>query len=248
MSTFVWILAATLLVSLVSLSGALFLTVREDSLKRLSALLVAFASGSLMGGAFFHLIPEAVKHQGEGAYALVVTGILSFFALEKTLCWRHCHDAQCDVHTFTYLNLVGDSIHNFVDGVIIAASFLVQPALGLVTTAVVILHEVPQELGEFGVLIYGGFTRRDAVLFNLLTALTSLAGGAFGFFFSVYVKDLHIPLLSFAAGGFVYIALADLVPELHKRRGPAESALQFCLMLAGLGILGLAGLVVPDHA
>lgn len=248
MSTLISILAATLLVSVVSLSGAFFLLLREDSLKNLSALLVAFASGSLMGGAFFHLIPEAVLRQGDAAFGFVVLGIVFFFALEKILCWRHCHNAQCDVHSFTYLNLVGDSIHNFVDGIIIAASFLVDPALGLVTTAVVILHEVPQELGEFGVLIYGGFSRSRAIWFNLLTALTALAGGAVGYFFSLYVKDLQVPLISFAAGGFVYIALADLVPELHKRRRPTESAAQFSLMLAGLGLLGAARFVVHHHA
>lgn len=248
MPTLISIVAATVLVSLVSLSGVLFLMLREDSLKNLSAHLIAFASGSLMGGAFFHLIPEAASRQGDAAFGLVAFGVVFFFALEKVLCWRHCHNEQCDVHTFTYLNLVGDSIHNFVDGLIIAASFLVEPALGVVTTAVVILHEVPQELGEFGVLIYGGFTRRRAIWLNLLTALTALAGGALGYFFSLYVKDLQLSLVSFAAGGFVYIALADLVPELHKRRRPAESAAQFLLMLAGLGILGAARLVVRHHA
>lgn len=231
MATLISIVAATLLVSVVSLSGALFLTLRADSLKRLSALLVAFASGSLMSGAFFHLIPEAVLRQGETTFGFVVLGIVAFFALEKVLCWRHCHNAQCDVHSFTYLNLVGDSIHNFVDGIIIAASFLVEPALGLITTAIVIFHEVPQELGEFGVLIYGGFTRRRAIFFNLLTALTALVGGAVGYFFSLYVKDVQISLVAFAAGGFIYVALADLVPELHKRRQPSESAAQFSLML-----------------
>lgn len=248
MSTLNSILAATLLVSVVSLSGALFLLLRADLLRKLSALLVAFASGTLMGGAFFHLIPEAVFRRGDAAFGMVVLGIVFFFALEKVLCWRHCHDAQCDAHSFTYLNLVGDSIHNFVDGVIIAASFLVGPALGVVATTVVIMHEVPQELGEFGVLIYGGFTRRRAILFNLLTALTAIAGGALGYFFSLQVKELQIPLISVAAGGFVYIALADLVPELHKRRRPAESASQFLLMLAGLSLLGAARLMVHHHA
>lgn len=152
------------------------------------------------------------------------------------------------MHSFTYLNLVGDSIHNFVDGLIIAASFIVDPALSVVTTAVVILHEVPQEVGEFGVLIYGGFTRRRAIWLNLLTALTALVGGAFGYFFSLYVNNLQLALVSFAAGGFVYIALADLVPELHKRRRPVESAAQFFLMLAGLGVLGAARFVVRHHA
>lgn len=238
MVTLISSLSATLLVSVVSLSGALFLTLREESLKNLSAV--------LMGGAFFHLIPEAVLRNGDAAFGIVVVGIVFFFTLEEVLCWRHCHNSQCDVHSFTYLNLVGDSIHNFIDGLIIAASFLVDSALGLVTTAV--LHEAPQELGEFGVLIYGGFTRRRAITFNLLTALTALAGGAVGYFFSLYVKDLQILLISFAAGGFIYIALADLVPELHKPRRPAESATHFLLMLAGSCGLGAAKFVVRHHA
>lgn len=247
MSTLLGIIAATLLVSLVSLSGALFLSLREHSLTAASAVLVPFAAGSLMGGAFFHLIPEAVLHEGGAAFGVVVCGIVFFFALEKFLCWRHCHDTQCDVHGFTYLNLVGDSVHNFVDGIIIAASFLADWQLGLVATAVVIAHEVPQELGEFGVLIYGGFSRRRAIWLNGLTALMGPAGGAIGYAFSLYVKDVQFPLVSFAAGGFLYIALADLIPELHKRRRPAESAAQFLLLLAGLGVLGLASVLVHRH-
>ncbi len=248
MSTIISILAATLLVSVVSLSGALFLFLRVDSLTKLSALLIAFASGSLLGGAFFHLIPEAVLRQGNAAFAGVVLGIVFFFALEKVLCWRHCHDAQCDVHSFTYLNLVGDSIHNFVDGIVIAASFVVDSTLGLVTTGVVILHEVPQELGEFGVLIYGGFTRARAIWWNLVTALIALGGGAAGYFFSWHAREFQAPLVSFAAGGFAYIALADLVPELHKRRRPADSAAQFMMMLAGLGLLAAVRFLSHRHA
>jgi zinc and cadmium transporter len=237
MSTAFSIFLATALVSLVSLSGVFFLSLREALLARLSALLVAFASGALLGGAFFHLLPESLSPGDDEPLLALVAAVLFFFALEKYLCWRHCHDARCEVHTFTYLNLIGDGIHNFLDGLIIAGAFLASTELGVVTTAVVLFHEVPQELGEFGVLIYGGFTRARAILLNLLSGLTAVAGGAVGYFFSFHVQNLHSYLLPFAAGAFAYIALADLIPELHKQRSPRESIAQFGVMLLGAGLL-----------
>lgn len=150
MPTAVNILLTTSAVSLVSLIGVVFLSVREALLNRLAALLVAFASGGLLGGVFFHLVPEALQLAGDRVLPLIVLGIVLFFVLEKFLCWRHCHPGKCDVHTFTYLNLVGDGLHNFLDGMLIAGSFLVNVELGVITTVVVILHEIPQELGDFG--------------------------------------------------------------------------------------------------
>jgi zinc and cadmium transporter len=153
-----------------------YLSVREATLQRLSTFLVAFASGALIGGAFFHLLPEALALAGDQAFLLVVLGVVLFFGVEKFLAWRHCHAGKCDVHTFTYLSLVGDALHNFLDGMLIAGSFLVSVELGVITTVVVILHEIPQELGDFGVLIYGGFSRAKPLLFNLLSAATAIAG------------------------------------------------------------------------
>lgn len=237
MVTGILILCATVVVSLVSLIGILLLRMQERLLRRVSFVLVALAAGALVGGAFFHLIPEALSLGGQSTLVVAAIGILLFFALEKGLCWRHCHDATCDVHSFTYLNLIGDGVHNFIDGVVIAAAFLGSTQLGLITTAVVIFHEVPQEIGDFGVLIHGGFSTARALWFNLLTGLTAVAGGVLGYFFSVHIERLQPLLLAFAAGGFVYIALADLIPELHKRRGPGESVAQFALMIAGLVLL-----------
>lgn len=236
------ILAANILVSLASLIGVLFVSVREQALGRLSRLLVAFASGSLVGGAFFHLIPESLEQAHEATFVRVVAGILAFLALEKFLCWRHCHEGKCEVHSFVYLNLIGDGVHNFLDGMIIAGGFLVSTELGLVTTAVILFHEVPQELGDFGVLIYGGFSKARALLFNLLSALTAVLGGAFAYFFSLHVQDLSAWLLPFAAGGFIYIALVDLIPELHNQKRPNEAWWQFGLICLGLAILWLAAL------
>lgn len=245
MTTAINILAANLIVSLISLIGVLFLSVREELVNKLAMALVAFASGGLIGGAFFHLIPESIARNNAWAL-LVVAGILSFLALEKFLCWRHCHEGKCEVHSFTYLNLIGDGIHNFLDGMIIAGSFLVSTELGVVTTAVILFHEVPQELGDFGILIYGGFSKTRALFFNLLSALTAVLGGAVAYFYSTRVHDLSAWLLPFAAGGFIYIALVDLIPELHKRRKPREAGWQFLLIGLGLAILWAASLAHHD--
>ena len=236
MSTPASIFLATLLVSLSSLSGVLFLSLRPERVARVSAWLVAFASGTLIGGAFFHLIPESLR-LGNATFPLLVAGILSFFALEKFLCWQHCHETQCEVHSFTYLNLVGNCIHNFIDGLVIAGGFLVSVDVGIVIVAVVLFHEVPQKIGEFGVLTYGGFTARKAVLLNGMTSLTVVMGGMLGYLFSVHVKALQPLLLPFAAGAFAYVALADLIPELHRRRRPDESLAQFGLMILGAVLL-----------
>jgi len=174
----VWILTATFLVSIVSLIGILFLTVKDKILKKTLLVLISLASGTLLGGAFFHLIPESFSTLDESIFITVVLGIVGFFLLERTL-WRHCHERECPVHPFAYLNLLGDGIHNFIDGIIIAASFLSAESLGIITTVAVIMHEVPQELGDFGVLIYGGFSKTKALLFNLLSAIFAIVGGLY---------------------------------------------------------------------
>lgn len=237
MTTLVNILIATVIVSLVSLIGVIFLYIHENLIKKIAVALVAFASGSLIGGAFFHLIPEALELNNDRTFPIVIVGILSFLVMEKFLCWRHCHEDICDVHSFTYLNLFGDGVHNFLDGMIIAASFMVNTEIGIVTTLVILFHEVPQELGDFGVLIYGGFSRIRALLYNLLSALTAVIGGVFAYYFSMHVMNLSEWLLPFAAGGFIYIALVDLIPELHKRRKPKEAWWQFALILFGIVVL-----------
>lgn len=246
MATAINVLIATIAVSVVSLTGVFFISVKEVLMKRIVMVLVAFASGSLIGGAFFHLIPESLAANSDWSFLIIVIGILSFLVLEKFLCWRHCHEDVCEVHSFVYLNLIGDGIHNFLDGMIIAGSFLVSTEMGIITTAVILFHEVPQELGDFGVLIYGGFTRKRALLFNFLSALTAVVGGMFAYFFSTYIYDLRSLLLPFAAGGFIYIALVDLIPELHKRRKPKESWLQFAFIFLGIAVLWIAAMIYQD--
>ena len=231
------ILCATSVVSMTALVGVLLLGINERVLRRSSFVLVAFASGGLVGAAFFHLLPEAMKLGGEGTFAMGAIGVLSFFAMEKWLCWRHCHDDTCEVHGFTYMTLIGDGIHNCLDGVVIAAAFLSSSHLGVITTAVVIFHEVPQELGDFGVLVHGGLSTSRALRLNLIAGLTTIAGGLVGYLLSEHSARVQPHLLAFTAGGFVYTALADLVPELHKRRRPGASAAQFALMSLGLLVL-----------
>jgi len=233
------ILLATFMVSLISLIGILFIGMKQDTLTRIIKYLVSFAVGGLLGGAFLHLLPESMESGTPSLFIYVLSGILIFFLIEKFLHWRHCHKGHCDAHTFTYLNLIGDGIHNFIDGMIIAAAFVTDMRLGVVTTLAVAAHEIPQEIGDFGILVYGGFSKSKALLFNLLSALTAMAGAVLAYFsFSqiVWLKEVLIP---FTAGGFLYIALVDLIPELHKDGEKDNMALQFITMISGLLLMWL---------
>jgi zinc and cadmium transporter len=233
------ILFATFIVSLISLIGIFFIGMKQDTLIKVIKYLVSFAVGGLLGGAFFHLLPESMASGNTSMFVYVLSGIMIFFLIEKFLHWRHCHKGHCDAHTFTYLNLIGDGIHNFIDGMIIAASFVTDMRLGVITTLAVAAHEIPQEIGDFGILVYGGFSKFKALLFNLLSALTAMAGAVIAYFsFSqiVWLKEVLIP---FTAGGFLYIALVDLIPELHKDGGKDNMALQFITMISGLLLMWL---------
>ena len=198
--------------------------------------LVGFASGSLIGGAFIHLLPESLEETGQTMFYYVIVGIVFFFIMEKFLYWRHCHEEKCPVHTFAYLNLIGDGIHNFIDGTLIAASFILSYDLGVATTLAVIFHEIPQEIGDFGVLIYGGFTKRKALAYNFISALTAIAGALITYYLA-YVQGIEQFLVPFAAGGFIYIATTDLMPELHKKSHAIESIIQLLAILAGIGLM-----------
>jgi zinc and cadmium transporter len=245
MTTATQILLATTTVSLVSLIGAFFLSVREAVLQQLTMLMVAFAAGGLIGGAFFHLLPEAVSISGTSAFPLTGFGILVFFALDTILSLQHRYAAPEHVHAFTYLTLIGDGIHNFLDGALIAGAFLANTKLGLITTALVIVHEVPHELGDFAVLIYGGFSRLQALGYNLLFALTAVLGGMGTYLFSLVVAHLQAPLLALSAGGFLYIALANLLPALQEEQRLGGSLLHLVLVLFGLLIVW-AGTFLPS--
>ncbi|MEE9151593.1 MAG: ZIP family metal transporter [Thermoplasmata archaeon] len=243
----VWLhtLGSVIIVSMISLIGILTLSIKENSLKKIIIFFVSFSAGALLGDAFIHLLPEIVKEHGFGLEIslYVLAGILMFFVLEKLIYWRHCHELACDTHhrTFTYMNLVGDGVHNFIDGMVIAGSFMISVSLGLATTIAVILHEVPQEIGDFAVLIYGGFKKKKAIMFNLLAALFAVVGAVIMLSLGAYMSYLPVFLVPFTAGGFIYVAGTDLIPELHKEVKPSVSVAQMLALVSGIGIMvGLA--------
>ena len=206
------ILIAVSLNSLVGLAGVFFLFMRDDKIKKLIATLVSFAAGTMIGGAFIHLIPESFEltsYAGE----LIALGFIGFFVIEQMIHWRHCHNLDCDKHPVTWLVIIGDGVHNFIDGLVIAAAFLINGSLGWTTTLVIILHEVPQEVGNFAVLVHGGFSKWRAAAWTFFSQATCILGGLAGYFFGGDFMTFLIPL---AAGGFIYIAAVDLLPEVHK--------------------------------
>ncbi len=229
------ILIATFLVSLISFAGVIVLGLKERFLNKILLFLVALSAGALIGGAFLHLIPEVQNMNGVFLY--VIGGFFLFFVVEKVLHWRHCHKKNCSVHSFAYMNLVGDFFHNFLDGLIIAASFLVDFKLGTVTTLAIAIHEIPQEIGDFGVLIYGGMKKRKAIFLNFLFALTAVLGGLTGYLLSFTSFNLNF-IIPIAAGGFIYIAASDLIPEIRKDN-TLLSIGHIIIFLAGIGLMWL---------
>lgn len=214
---FFWILISTIIVSLIGLVGIIFFFVKERYLKRILIFLVSFASGVLFGGALYHLFSESLeKIELATSLNLLVFGFVFFFLLEKILYWHHCHRYKCRIHSFTYLTIFGDLIHNFVDGIIIASSFLVSIELGLVTTVLIISHEIPQEIGNFSVLIFGGMEKHKALLYSFLSQFSAILGGILGYLF--IPSDYSVCLVSLAAGGFLYISASDLIPKLQEEK------------------------------
>jgi len=242
-SLWFYTLASVFVVSIISLVGILALSIKESLLKRILIIFVSFSAGALLGDAFIHLLPEIVEERGfELEISLyVLSGILMFFVLEKLIYWRHCHILTSDehVHTFTYMNLIGDGIHNFIDGMIIAGSYMVNISLGATTTMAVILHEVPQEIGDFSVLVYGGFTKSKALFYNLIAALGAMIGAVLMLVIGSYVSHLHVFLVPFTAGGFIYVAGTDLIPELQKEVRASVSVVQMIALIMGIGIMFL---------
>ncbi|MFC1647164.1 ZIP family metal transporter [Patescibacteria group bacterium] len=213
---------------------------KEKLLSKILLLMVSLSTGALMGGAFIHLLPEASEHLDPVELNMVVlVAFITFFFIEKIFHWRHCHKGECDVHTFGYMNLVGDALHNFIDGMLIAAAFMTNINLGIVTTFAVSLHEIPQEIGDFGVLLYSGFSKKKAILSNFFVALIAIAGGILGYILSGYSEGVSLYLLPFAAGGFIYIAASDLMPEIRKVKTMKESFATFGVFLVGIFLMFL---------
>ena len=239
----IWVysLVSILIVSLVSFIGLLTFPFSGEKFKKILIYLVSFSAGALFGDAFIHLIPEAVSKYG---FTLrislyLILGIAISFIVEKIIHWRHCHhnNKKERIHPFAIMNLFGDIIHNFIDGLIIGASYLVSIPVGIATTLAVIFHEIPQEIGDFGVLLKGGFSRSKALLFNFLTALTAVFGTVVALLISSYIGNITLFLIPFAAGGFIYIAGSDFIPELHKEVKASKSLIQFIAFAAAIGIM-----------
>jgi zinc and cadmium transporter len=238
MNVLIWIIGATLLLSIISLVGVITLSIKHKSLEKILLLLVSLSAGALMGGAFFHLIPEALENSNPtNVFIAVIIGFSLFFLIEKVLHWRHCHKENCQIHTFAYMNLFGDGVHNFIDGLIIAASFMIDIKLGIVTTMAVALHEIPQEIGDFGVLLHAGFSKFKALYYNFFIAITAVLGGIIGFILQGVTESFTSFLLPFAAGGFLYISASDLIPEIRKEMDMKKSLLNLLVFLIGISLM-----------
>ncbi|MDD5681652.1 MAG: ZIP family metal transporter [Candidatus Omnitrophica bacterium] len=241
---FIWALGASIVISLISFVGVVSLLFKENILNKILLLLISFSAGALIGGAFLHLIPEAVEKGGHNeVYLFVIVGFILFFILEKYLHWRHCHKGKCEIHTFTYVNLIGDGVHNFIDGLIIGSSFVVNVNFGLATSFAIIMHEIPQEIGDFGVLVYGGLNKNKALFYNFLSALTAVLGTVIGYALA-NTSDAFLKLLMpIAAGGFIYIASCDLIPELHKEQDIKKATLSMGVFILGVAFMYFAATI-----
>ena len=249
MSTLAWIVVTCFAGGLLSVIAAALLgrNARDGTVH----VLVSFAIGAMLGAVFLEVLPHAIEHSTD-VHALagtVLAGILFFFVLEKLVLWRHCHHDHCEAHEARpktddhgrsgLLVLVGDTVHNFVDGILIAAAFMQDTQLGIVAAFAIVVHEIPQELGDFMVLLHSGYSRRRALIFNALSGMATVVGGLLAYYALSSLQEWIPSLLAFAAASMIYIAVADLIPGLHKRTALAETVQQVALI--GLGILAVWG-------
>tara|TARA_B100000686_G_scaffold352622_1_gene455278 strand:+ start:2895 stop:3683 length:789 start_codon:yes stop_codon:yes gene_type:complete len=257
MTTFSWIIAASLLGGSLSVAFAAMLTLNTRA--SWVQMLISYAIGALLGAAFLNALPEALELSNDPARmsAIVLSGILIFFILEKLVIWRHCHFVECEVHDPVHsinnaidthdsgrsgmMIMLGDTFHNFVDGILIAAAFMVDVQLGIVTSIAIIAHEIPQEAGNFLILLNSGYTRQKALLFNLLSSVATLIGGILAYFMLKDMNHLIPSLLGLATASMIYVAMSDLIPGLHKRPEIGATIQQVLLIILGIGSIWLAG-------
>lgn len=239
--TWLYTILSILLVSLMALAGIIFLVLKYQLFKKIQTLLISFAIGTLLGGAFLHLIPESLEHNQNHITPLLVIGsIIVFFILEKYLhILRHHQPENKSIKSFGPLNLLADGIHNFLDGILIAAAYSIDIHTGIIATAAVLAHELPQEIGDFAVLIQAGYSRKKALIFNFISALSAFVGGLLVLIFPVSTQELSHYILPLAAGGFIYIALAELIPELNVQQSRLHSFLQIIALILGIFIMYL---------
>jgi zinc and cadmium transporter len=237
-----WIIGFSLLGSIGAIAGAaLLLFFPEGVRKTLVPSLISYATGTLLGAAFLGMIPASLElAPAPSVLATVLAGMVLFFVLEKLVLWRHCHDTDCEVHGRAgALILIGDAFHNFVDGVVIAAAFLTSIPLGITAALAVIAHEIPQEVGDFAILLDSGYGRKKALLLNGLSACATVPGAVIAYFWLGDTQDAVPCMLALSAASFIYIAAADLIPSLHRQVMAAASLRQLLLLLAGIGTIAL---------
>jgi zinc and cadmium transporter len=244
----VWIVVSGLLMSAIALVGSVTLLLKAETLERILLPLVALAAGSLIGGALFHMLPEGVAALGNDlpVYVWTAAGFAVFFVLEQFLHWHHCHQARHEHRRpLGYLVLLSDGLHNLLGGMAVAGAFLIDVRVGIAAWIAAALHEVPQELGDFGVLVHSGWSASRALIYNLLSGLTFLLGGLIAYGVSARIDVAF--LLPFAAGNFLYIGAADLIPEVTKERQPHRAVAHFAAFAAGILLLLLPRLIVGQH-
>lgn len=247
------IIVFTFLISLLGFVGVLTLFFKEEFLNKIILFFVAFSAGALIGDSFLHLLPESISEFGNSEnnifniFLYLIFGFVFFFVFENYINWHHHHNLShseiCAPKPLSYLILFSDALHNFIDGLIIAASFLVNFSLGIVTVLAIVLHEIPQEFGDFGVLVYGGFKKSRALFFNFFSGLTAIFGGIFGYFLAKSLEGSLLFLLPFAAGSFIYIASSDLIPEIKDPKNPKKAAINFFIFLMGIGLMWLLRII-----
>ena len=238
----IYSIVSVILVSIISLIGVFFVPFKNEKIKNALTFFISFAAGALLGDVFIHLLPELSGKIGFGVQTsiFILSGIAFSFIVEKIIHWRHCHYYGIEEghkHALPYMNLFGDGVHNFIDGLIIGGSYLVNFNVGVATTVAVALHEIPQEVGDFAILIHGGFSKRKALMYNFLVALTAIVGAALAYFLASSIDGFSNFLLGFAAGAFIYIAGSDLIPELHKELNILKSMVQLLTFICGIAIM-----------
>ncbi len=250
--TFLLVLLSTSLIAAVAVFSGVLLAWKPHITDRILPGLVGLAAGTMLGSSFLHILPESFEFiSPESSLAITLASFTFFFLVEKLFHWHHCHELDCENEhhqpSMGYINLIGDSFHNFLDGMILAAAFMINPWLGITTSFVIALHELPQELGDFGVLLRSGFSRRKALLSNFVIALSIIAGGSFAYFFQLQTLTLTKFLLPIAAGNFIYLAASDLVPIMKDDSHRSRSLLVFALFLIGIATIILSGIFSPEH-
>lgn len=239
----IWIysLLSVLIVSLTSFLGILTIVFKKYYLKGFLLFMVSFAAGTLLGDVFLHLLPELIARQGFSmSIGLnIILGILIFFVLEKFVHWRHCHlsGTRDHTHSLAVMNLVGDAVHNFIDGILIAGSFMLSIPVGIATSVAVIFHEIPQEMGDFGVLLHSGMKIKKALFLNFLSALSAVIGVIFVLAIGIDADTMVELIIPITIGGFLYIANADLIPELHKDVKVTHSIIQLISFIVGVALM-----------